>query len=54
MKKESKKNYDLLTLSIAVEISAQMDDFVIVSKGFLAHSKAWWMLEHLKNERQQA
>lgn len=39
-KKESKKNYSVLTLSKAVNISDNIGGFVLVSKGFLKMSSS--------------
>ena len=48
IKKESKKNYNILTLSRAVNISGNIKDFVLVSKGFLHLPSSKLVLDWLK------
>ena len=48
-KKESKKDYDILTLSKAVDIAGQFRDFVAVSKFFLSHPRSAWVLRYIQN-----
>ena len=51
IKKESKKNYNILTLSRVVNISGSIKDFVIVSKGFLHLPSSMLVLDWLKEAR---
>ncbi len=50
-KKDSKKNYNVLTLSKAVSISDNIDDFVLISKSFLKRSSSKMVLDWLKDPR---
>ena len=51
VKKESKKNYNILTLSKAANISDNISNFVLVSKGFLKMSSSKMVLGWLKDAR---
>ena len=44
LKKNAATNYDVLTLSKAVDLAGCVDHFVVVSEVFLAHSHSGWML----------
>ena len=43
-------NPKILTLSRAVDLTNNVDNFVVMSKLLLAHSKSKWMLAHIKKQ----